>query len=50
MTSAKRRESVARTMAEVYGLNESLAAPGEANVSASMVDEVNVVVVFGEYV
>ena len=50
MRSAKRRESVARTMAEVYGLNESLTAPDEANMSASMVDEVSVVVVAGMYV
>lgn len=50
MTSAKRRESVARTMAEVYGLNESWTSPGEANTSASMANEVDVVVVVSEYV
>ena len=50
MRSAKRRENVARTMAEVYGLNESLTALDEANMSASMVDEVSVVVVDGMYV
>lgn len=48
--SAKRRESVARTMAEVYGLDESLTAPDEANMLASMADEVSVVVVVGMYV
>lgn len=49
MSSAKRRESVARIMAEVYGLNESLTAPGEPNMSASMVDDISVVMVIGDY-
>ena len=50
MTSANRRESVARTTAEVYGLKESWTSPGEANTSASMANEVSVVVVVSEYV